>query len=65
VATGVKKKVRDGQAQRVVLDLTDWRGDFAALQKQFDDWPVAGLKEAKAVLSDGTVVQIRLPQTTD
>jgi hypothetical protein len=33
----VSTKVQGGQSQRVVLNLRDWRGDFGALQKQFDD----------------------------
>ncbi|MEU4159796.1 hypothetical protein [Actinoplanes sp. NPDC026670] len=53
------------QTQRVVLDLMFWRGDFGALQKQFDDWPIKDLKEVKAILPSGEVVQIRLPRPSD
>ncbi|SCL48828.1 hypothetical protein GA0070617_0992 [Micromonospora yangpuensis] len=48
----------DGQNQRVALNLTDWRGDPAALRRQFDSWPIDGLKELVAVTRDGTTVQI-------
>lgn len=42
VWSGVSEKIEDGQTQRVVLNLRDWRGDLGALHKQFDDWPVNG-----------------------
>ena len=58
VWSGVREKVDDGQTQRVVLNLRDWRGDLGALRKQFDDWPVEGLKELVAVTPAGTIVQI-------
>jgi hypothetical protein len=45
----------------VVLDLHGWRGDLGALQKQFDDWPISGLKEVAAVTSAGAIVQM-VPQ---
>ncbi|MGK5520574.1 hypothetical protein ACSNN9_14610 [Micromonospora sp. URMC 107] len=58
VGSAVKRKITDAQTQRVILNLHDWRGDLAALQKQFDDWPVPALKELVAVTRNGTVVQI-------
>lgn len=58
IGSEVKKKVVREQTQRVVVNLQDWSGDMPALQKQFDDWPVAGLKEVKAIKPDGTIVQI-------
>ncbi|MBE1485381.1 CdiA C-terminal domain-containing protein [Plantactinospora soyae] len=57
----VSEKVDRGQTQRVALNLEDWRGDLRALQKQFDDWPVDGLKELVAVTRSGAVVQIVKP----
>lgn len=54
----VSEKVGQGQTQRVVLNLEDWRGDLTALQKQFDDWPIDGLKELVAVTRNGSIVQI-------
>jgi hypothetical protein len=54
----VSKKVSAEQTQRVILNLRDWRGDLAALQKQFDDWPVSGLKELAAVTRSGAIIQI-------
>lgn len=56
--TEVDKKVRKGQSQRIVLNLADWQGDLGALRKQFDDWPVVGLKELVAVQPSGRIVQI-------
>jgi hypothetical protein len=54
----VREKVDDDQTQRVVVNLKDWKGDMTALRRQFDDWPIAGLKELVAVKSDGTIQQI-------
>ncbi|AYF30451.1 hypothetical protein CSH63_23980 [Micromonospora tulbaghiae] len=56
--TEVSKKIDKSQTQRVVLNLQDWRGDLAALRKQFDDWPIAGLKEVAAVTRSGAIIQI-------
>jgi hypothetical protein len=42
----------------VVVNLHDWRGDLAALHKQFDDWPIPGLKELVAVTRSGAIIQI-------
>ncbi|WP_433797772.1 hypothetical protein [Actinoplanes sp. CA-252034] len=58
-------KVVKEQTQRVVLDLMFWRGDLGALQRQFDEWPIKDLKEVKAVLPSGEIVQIRLPRPSD
>nr|WP_308121298.1 hypothetical protein [Actinoplanes bogorensis] len=54
-------KVKEGQTQRVVVNLEDWSGDLTALRRQFLDWPIEGLKEVKAITRDGEVVQIELP----
>jgi hypothetical protein len=59
--TEAKIKVEDGQTQRVAVNLEDWRGDLSALRKQFADWPIQGLKEVKAIIRDGDIVQIDLP----
>jgi hypothetical protein len=61
----VQIKIDRLQTQRVVVNLQDWRGDMSALRKQFLDWPIAGLKEAKAITPDGDVVQIDLPDRND
>ncbi|MCL7456300.1 hypothetical protein M8I35_03770 [Micromonospora sp. MSM11] len=58
IGSAVTRKVTDAQTQRVVLNLQDWQGELAALQKQFDDWPVPALKELVAVTRNGTIVQI-------
>ncbi|MFD0518130.1 CdiA C-terminal domain-containing protein [Paractinoplanes durhamensis] len=65
VWSGVRKKVRKRQAQRVVVHLGDWDGDIAELRQQFDDWPIADLKEVKAILPDGSVIQIDLPRESE
>ncbi|MFY1703013.1 hypothetical protein ACN28G_14910 [Micromonospora sp. WMMA1923] len=58
VWTEVSGKVANQQTQRVVLNLHDWRGDLAALQRQFDDWPIPQLKELTAVTRKGEIIQI-------
>ncbi|ROO52697.1 hypothetical protein EDC02_7637 [Micromonospora sp. Llam0] len=58
VWTGVQEKVIDGQTQRVVLNLQDWRGDLDALHQQFNNWPINGLKEMVAISPAGTTIQI-------
>jgi hypothetical protein len=59
--TEAKIKVDDGQTQRVVVNLEDWRGEMPALRRQFAGWPIRGLKEVKVITRDGDVVQIDLP----
>jgi hypothetical protein len=62
VWTETEKKTRKLQAQRVVVNLADWRGDLGALRKQFSDWPLQNAKEVKVILPDGRIVQI-IPNT--
>ncbi|MBX3411221.1 MAG: hypothetical protein KF708_00785 [Pirellulales bacterium] len=52
----VEGKVAKGQADRIVLNLDDWGGDMAALEKQFSDWPIADLQEIK-IVRGGKVTQ--------
>ncbi|MFV2114750.1 hypothetical protein ACFHW0_20770 [Micromonospora sp. LOL_025] len=54
----VREKVDDEQTQRVIVNLKDWKGDMTALRRQFDDWPIDGLKELVVVRPDGTIRQI-------
>jgi hypothetical protein len=56
--SGVRKKVQEEQTQRVVVDLEDWEGDLTALRRQFDDWPIPGLREVKANTPNGEIVQL-------
>jgi hypothetical protein len=60
----VEEKIVGEQTQRVVVNLEDWRGDMAALHRQFDDWPIDRLKELKAITPDGEIIQI-LPRGGD
>jgi hypothetical protein len=54
----VRDKVVDKkQAQRIVLNLDDWGGDFAALQKQFNDWPIPDLIEV-FIVKGGKVTRL-------
>jgi hypothetical protein len=54
------KVVTRRQTQRVVINMGDWPGDLSALRKQFADWPIPGLKEAKAITPNGDIVQLDL-----
>ncbi|MER5337988.1 hypothetical protein [Micromonospora sp. NPDC002717] len=54
----VREKVDDDQTQRVVVNLQNWNGDLTALRRQFDDWPIDGLKELVVVKPDGTIQEI-------
>jgi hypothetical protein len=38
------------QADRIVLHLDDTNVDLGALRKQFQDWPMPGLKEVIVIL---------------
>lgn len=58
VWTEVSEKIDERQTQRVILNLHDWRGDYVALRKQFDDWPIPRLKELVAVLPNREIVEI-------
>ncbi|QDY07715.1 hypothetical protein FJK98_11460 [Micromonospora sp. HM134] len=54
----IQEKIDDAQTQRVVVNLKDWQGDMTALRRQFDAWPIDGLKELVMVRPDGTIHQI-------
>jgi len=51
-------KVHRGQTQRGVLNLQGWEGSVPELQRQFDIWPISNLKEVKAVIPGGGIIQI-------
>jgi hypothetical protein len=62
----VEEKVLDReQTQRVVINLADWSGDLSALRKQFADWAIPGLKEAKVITRTGDIVQLDLHPDND
>ncbi|MFD0589129.1 hypothetical protein ACFQZE_14095 [Paenibacillus sp. GCM10027627] len=53
-----KKKIREGQTRRVVLNLGDWDGDINELKKQFNDWPVKNLDEVIVITKDKTIIHL-------
>ncbi len=55
--TNLKTEKVGRQADRMVLNLDDWRGDTDALRKQFADWPLPDLQEVVAV-QGGQVVHL-------
>ncbi|MFE4518049.1 putative T7SS-secreted protein [Kitasatospora sp. NPDC056783] len=58
IASGIQKKVDDGQADRIVLNLSDSDVDVAAMRKQLNDWPIDGLKEVTVIDKSGSVVSL-------
>ncbi|MFI5755082.1 putative T7SS-secreted protein [Streptomyces sp. NPDC051569] len=56
IYSGIKKKVDDGQADRIVLNMSDSPVDMAAMRKQMNDWPIDGLKEVKVIDKAGNVI---------
>lgn len=58
IATGIQKKVDEGQADRIVLNLSDSEVDVAAMRKQLNDWPIEGLKEVTVIDKSGNVVSL-------
>jgi hypothetical protein len=58
-------KVENAQTQRVVVNLEGWSGDLAGLRRQFQEWPIEGLKEVKVITRDGDVVQMDLPPANE
>ncbi|MFC8845393.1 MULTISPECIES: hypothetical protein [unclassified Micromonospora] len=52
VAVGVLRGVES------VRGISGREGDLSALRRQFDDWPIDGLKKLAVVRPDGTIQQI-------
>jgi hypothetical protein len=49
------EKIDTGQAERIVLNLEDSAVDLNKLKKQFNDWPMPGLKEV-IVVKNGQII---------
>jgi hypothetical protein len=58
VWTEAGKKSHKRQSQRVVVNLQEWNGDLGALQQQFANWPIAGMKEVKAITKDRRIIDL-------
>jgi hypothetical protein len=56
IAGWIQTKVDEGQADRIVLNLTDSSVDPARLSAQLRDWPIPGLKEVKVIDRSGNVI---------
>jgi hypothetical protein len=56
IADAIEKKVKKGQADRIVLNLSDSAVDPAALNAQLHDWPIEGLKEVTVIDKMGNVL---------
>ncbi|GAA5042311.1 hypothetical protein GCM10011506_44330 [Marivirga lumbricoides] len=58
--TEVKTKIDAKQTERVVINLKNWDGEIATLQKQFTDYPVENLKELMIIDKNKMVSHIEL-----
>jgi hypothetical protein len=65
VASSIQKKVDSGQADRIVLNVSDWQEDPRAFVQQLKTYPINGLKEIIVVTSDPTAPVSRLYPTID
>jgi len=54
----VENKVAKRQTKRVIVNLTDWDGDLAALRKQFKKWDVTELEEVLVVTKSKSIERI-------
>ncbi|SEB01896.1 WXG100 family type VII secretion target [Paenibacillus sp. 276b] len=53
-----EKVVIKQQTKNVVINLTKWSGDDAALLKQFKEWEIQGLQEVIAIKKDGKIISV-------
>jgi hypothetical protein len=58
IASRIATKVDDGQADRIVLNMSDTPVSLAQMSTQLHDWPISGLKEVIAIDPQGDVVRI-------
>ncbi|WP_051969991.1 putative T7SS-secreted protein [Kitasatospora azatica] len=58
IASEMQKKINKGQADRIVLNMTDTPVDVAAMRQQLTDYPVSGLKEVKVIDKSGNIIQL-------
>jgi hypothetical protein len=58
IADTIEDKVTSGQADRIVLNLTDSNVDLDRMRAQLRDWPIEGLKEVKVIDKNGNVVDL-------
>jgi Contact-dependent growth inhibition CdiA C-terminal domain len=56
IADKIGRKVVAGQADRIVLNLSDSPVDLEKLSAQLRDWPIEGLKEIKVIDGQGNVI---------
>ncbi|MFB7911218.1 putative T7SS-secreted protein [Kitasatospora sp. NPDC056076] len=54
----IQEKVDSGQADRIILNMSDTPVDMAAMRKQLNDWPVNGLKEVKVIDKSGNIIHL-------
>ncbi|MFK0288714.1 hypothetical protein ACIQVL_50835 [Streptomyces sp. NPDC090499] len=58
IATEIRGKVSEGQADRIVLNLSDSPVDTGALSERLQRWPIRGLKEVMVIDRDGNIVHL-------
>ncbi len=58
IMSKIEDKIISGQTERIVLNLSDWKGNINDLIKQIKDWPIKGLKEIIAIDKDGNIFHL-------
>ncbi|AUY50238.1 putative T7SS-secreted protein [Streptomyces sp. CB01881] len=58
IATKIQEKVDDGQADRIILNMSDTNVDINAMRKQLTEWPINGLKEVKVIDKAGNILHL-------
>ena len=50
-----EKVIEKGQADNIVLNLDDWKGNIEDIIKQLNDYPIEGLKQVLVVQNDKVI----------
>lgn len=58
IAAKIHEKVSGGQADRIVLNLSDSPVGAGALSDRLQRWPIRGLKEVVVIDGDGNIVHL-------
>ena len=61
IASGIQRKIDEGQTNRIILNLDDWHGGGGSIDdliKQLNDWPIEGLEEVKIINQYHEVIDI-------
>ncbi|SDC22834.1 CdiA C-terminal domain-containing protein [Actinokineospora iranica] len=65
IASEIQRKVERGQADRVVLNVSDSAVDLDKMRAQLNDWPIAGLKEVLVIDKNGEITEFYSSETAE